>query len=77
MKIIANMENNKKYLVKHGISTLDAQMTINQAERYARKAMPSDLKRAGFSASVSLTDREIHGGEWLRINYTKSFNTNS
>jgi hypothetical protein len=31
--------------------------------------MPRDLKKAGFTTSVFQSDAEIHGGEWLRINY--------
>ena len=65
------MRSRKKYLVKHGLSTLEHPMTIKQAERYARNAMPEDLKRSGFRESVCLTDREISGGEWLRVSYTK------
>lgn len=60
-----------KYLVKHGLSTLDKQMTREQAQRYGLKNMPADLKRAGFECLVSLSDAEIHGGVWLRINYGK------
>lgn len=65
------MELRKKYPVKIGLSTLKMPLTIKQAERYGRNAMPQDLRRAGFTCSVFLTSREIHGGEWLRVNYSK------
>jgi len=65
------MESRKKYPVRIGGSTLEMPLTINKAERYGRNAMPQDLKRAGFICSVFLTSREIHGGEWLRVNYSK------
>lgn len=65
------MESRKKYEVKINGSTLEMPLTMKQAERYGRNAMPQDLKRAGFFCSVFLTSREIHGGEWLRVNYSK------
>ena len=65
------MESRKKYEVKINGSTLERPLTMKQAERYGRNAMPEDLKRAGFVCSVFLTTREIHGGEWLRVNYSK------
>lgn len=65
------MYDRQKLTVKIGISSLEMPMTRKQAERYGRNAMPADLKRAGFVCTVFKTDREIHGGEWFRINYSK------
>lgn len=57
------------YPVKVGLTTLDAKMTREQAMSYGKRYMPADLKRAGFETIVCLSDPEIHGGTWLRINY--------
>lgn len=42
-----------------------------QALRIAQRAMPADLKRAGFIASIFTSDIETHGGAWFRVNYGK------
>lgn len=63
----------EKLPVKIGIGTLDKELTREQAIRYANKNIPSDLKRAGFKATVSKTDQELHGGVWYRINYMKTY----
>lgn len=65
------MDKAKRYPVKTGLTTLDRRMTREQAMRYGQRHMPQDLKRAGFDTVVCLTDPEIHGGTWLRINYGK------
>lgn len=65
------MATTTKYPVKVGLSTLDREMTQAQAQRWADSHMPRDLKRVGFDALVSLSDPEIHGGAWLRVNYAK------
>ena len=65
------MSDKRKYLVKIGTSSLEMPLTIEQAQRYGRNAMPDDLKRAGFTCSVMKATKETHGGEWLRINYSK------
>jgi hypothetical protein len=46
-------------------------MTKSEALRYARRIMPKDLARAGFSASIFASDPELHGGLWWRVNYSK------
>jgi hypothetical protein len=46
-------------------------MTKSGALRYARRIMPKDLVRAGFSASIFASDPELHGGLWWRVNYSK------
>ena len=51
--------------------TLPFPMTREQAQRYGERNMPADLKRAGFKCVVFRSDAEIHGGNWLRINYGK------
>lgn len=62
----------QKHPVKVGLSTLDAMMTRDQAHRYGERNMPRDLRAAGFATFVSLTDAEIHGGVWFRVNYGKT-----
>lgn len=57
--------------VKIGLQALDKKMTRKQAEQYGWKVMQLDIRRAGFVCSVYRTDKEIHGGEWFRINYSK------
>jgi hypothetical protein len=61
----------KKYEVRIGIGRHPKKMSYAAALRYADAMMPPDLRRAGFVASVFKTSFEIHGGEWLRINYSK------
>lgn len=46
-------------------------MTRAGALRMARRIMPADLKRAGFTASIFASDPELHGGTWFRICYSK------
>lgn len=59
----------EKLPVKVGLGTLDKPMTRAQAQRHGDKHMPADLRRAGFECVVFRSDREIHGGDWFRINY--------
>lgn len=47
-------------------------MTREAALRYANKVMPSDLRKAGFSAGVFESDPEIHGAKYFRIGFGKS-----
>lgn len=61
----------EKLPVKHGLGTLDKPMTRRQADRYAQKAMPADLRRAGFTAYVTRSDPELHGGNWFRVHFAK------
>lgn len=61
----------EKLLVKVGLSTLDAPMTVAQARRHGNRHMPSDLKRAGFQTVVFVSDPEIHGSKYMRISYGK------
>lgn len=65
------MTRSDKLPVKIGLSTLERPMTEKQALRYGKNAMPQDLKRAGFVASVFRSDPQIHGSEFFRINYSK------
>ena len=46
-------------------------MTLRAAKRYAEQMMPADLRRAGFSAGVFVSDAEIHGGSWYRVGFGK------
>jgi hypothetical protein len=46
-------------------------LTYLGALRYARQNMPEDLRRAGFSASIFISNAETHGGEWFRVCYGK------
>ena len=48
-----------------------AHLTREQAQRYAEKKMPDDLRRAGFKAGVFESDPEIHGAHYFRIGYGK------
>lgn len=43
-----------------------------QAQRYAEKHMPEDLRKAGFKAGVFESDPEIHGAHYFRIGYGKT-----
>jgi hypothetical protein len=66
------MQNGQeRYPVKIGIITLPRRMTLIQAQRYGERRMPRDLKSAGFEAIAGLSDPEIHGGTWIRVNYRK------
>jgi len=47
-------------------------VTKARALQIARQAMPADLKRAGFVASIFASDAELHGGTWWRVNYSKA-----
>jgi hypothetical protein len=57
--------------VKVGLGTLDKLMSRAEAQRYGDKNMPADLKRAGFKTVIFRSDRDLHGGEWFRVNYGK------
>ena len=46
-------------------------VTRARALQIARRAMPADLKRAGFRASIFASCADIHGGIWWRVNYGK------
>lgn len=48
-----------------------AEMTRAQAQRYAERAMPADLRRAGFKAGVFESDPDIHGAHYFRIGFGK------
>lgn len=61
----------EKRIVKVGLHTIDRPMTRKQAQRYGERNMPADLRRAGFQCVVFASDREMHGGEWFRVNYGK------
>lgn len=66
------MQHAEKREVRIGIGKLDTPMTIAQARRYGDANMPRDLKAAGFETAIGVSDPEIHGGIWFRINYIKS-----
>lgn len=57
--------------VRIGLGTLGRPMTRAQARRYGDRAMPGDLRRAGFKTAVATTDPDLHGGAWHRISYGK------
>jgi len=46
-------------------------MTIAQAKRYGDKNMPQDLRRAGFGTTIFVSDPEINGAVFFRVNYGK------
>ena len=58
--------------VRIGIGKLDQPMTLAQAKRYGDRNMPRDLKAAGFKTFVGVSDPEIHGGLWFRVDYGKT-----
>lgn len=65
----------EKLIVKYGIGVLvdkdlkPIRMTRPQAQRYAERNMPSDLRKANFKAFVGRSCVDLHGGEWFRIDY--------
>lgn len=61
----------EKRIVKVGLGQLGKPMTKKQAYRYGEKNMPSDLRRAGFETFVFVSDEDINGGLWFRVNYGK------
>lgn len=52
-----------------GREALPAPMTLAQARRYGKRNMPNDLKRVGFKTEVFVSDPEINGGTFFRVNY--------
>ena len=56
--------------VKVGTGTLPP-MTLQQATRYGLRHMPRDLKAAGFQCVVFVSDPDINGSNFYRINYGK------
>lgn len=66
------MRNAEKRVVRIGIGKLDNPMTIAQAKRYGEANIPGDLKVSGFETSIGVSDPELHGGLWFRINYVKT-----
>lgn len=58
--------------VRVGLSTLPNPMTYAQAKRYGEKNMPADLKKAGFTVDVFVSDQEINGATFYRVNYGKT-----
>ena len=65
------MNTREKLPVKTGLSTLETNMTFNQALRCGKNAMPNDLKRAGFKCTIFRSDKEINGSDFYSINYGK------
>lgn len=62
----------EKREVRVGIGKLDQHMTMSQAKRYGDRNMPRDLKAAGFQTFVGVSDQELHGGLWFRVDYGKT-----
>ena len=60
----------EKRPVKIGSGTLRP-MTQAQAQLYGLRTMPSDLKTAGFECIIFVSDPEINGSIFYRINYCK------
>ncbi|OGT87643.1 MAG: hypothetical protein A2286_13390 [Gammaproteobacteria bacterium RIFOXYA12_FULL_61_12] len=65
------MATAEKRKVRVGLSSLDSPMTIAQAKRYGDKNMPQDLRRAGFGTTIFVSDPEINGAVFFRVNYGK------
>lgn len=64
--------NSEKREVRVGLSKLDQPMTQAQAMRYGERNIPRDLKAAGFRTEVFISDHEINGATFFRINYGKT-----
>lgn len=62
----------EKREVRIGIGRLDQPMTQAQAMRYGVCNIPRDLKAAGFRTEVFISDPEINGATFFRINYGKT-----
>lgn len=54
-----------------GLSQLHKPMTIQQARKFGDRNMPNDLKKAGFKTHIFISDLEINGDLFYRINYGK------
>lgn len=59
----------EKRPVRIGLSVLGKPMSKKQAELYAWKVIPKDMKSAGFVPVIFESDEEIHGSLFYRINY--------
>lgn len=62
----------EKREVRVGIGKLEGLMTESQARRYGDENMPKDLKAAGFKTFVGVSDQDLHGGLWFRVDYGKT-----
>ena len=63
--------SNEKRLVMIGATRLHVPLTYAQAQRYGDQHMPPQMRRAGFNTLVFVSDAEINGGTFYRINYGK------
>jgi hypothetical protein len=61
----------EKRLVKLGLDTLPKRMTMAQAQRYGDRVMPLSLKLAAFRTTIFVSDLDINGGVFYRINWVK------
>lgn len=59
----------EKRVVKMGVGELPERMTYKQALRYGNLRMPRDMKKVGFETMVFVSDPEIDGSKFYRINY--------
>jgi len=62
----------EKREVRVGIHKLDRPMTLPQAKKYGEQSIPRDLYAAGFQTKVFVSDPEINGGTFFRVNYGKA-----
>ena len=60
--------------VGSGRHALPETMTREQARRWGDRAMPGDLKRAGFQTCVFASDPAIHGDIFYRVSYGRAVN---
>ncbi|MCK9530445.1 MAG: hypothetical protein M0R77_07780 [Gammaproteobacteria bacterium] len=65
------MQHTEKRIVKVGLGQLEKKMTKEQAKRYGNKNIPLDVKKAGFETVIFVSDAEINGNTFYRINYGK------
>ena len=65
------ISSTEKRPVMVGSTRLHVPLTYAQAKRYGDQNMPPQMRRAGFDTVVFVSDAEINGGTFYRINYGK------
>lgn len=73
----ASAQEKREVRVGSGREALPLPMTFAQAKRYGDRNMPADLKQVGFETDIFVSDLEINGGTFFRINYGKTIATSS
>lgn len=60
-----------KRTVKIGLTTLPRPMTYAQALKFGNRHMPEHLKRTNFKTVIFVSDKDINGSLFYRINFAK------